>query len=49
MASGRLATKYGKVYAEKLGITGEFGTKGVDDHIARNAFYNFMTNGKEEN
>ena len=44
MASGRLATKYGKIYADKLGIEGDFGTKGVDDITARNAFHKFMTN-----
>lgn len=48
MSSGRLATKYGKAYADKLGIKGEFGTQGVDDVTARNAFHVFMTDPRNE-
>lgn len=49
MASGKLATKYGKSFADKLGITGEFGVEGVDDVTARNAFHKFMSNPDNEN
>ena len=48
MASGRLATKYGKLFADDIGVLGEFGTKGVDDVTARNAFHKFMTNPENE-
>lgn len=42
--SRKLAVKYARVFAEDMGIVGDFGPSGVDENTAYNAFCKFMSN-----